>query len=444
MKTNAKRILTLSLALVFALSLATAALASVDDGLATRGDVVKYLYAEYGNGAEPKALNAFTDVPADSGVAAAAAWAAGLGIARGYGDGRFGPDDLVTREQAATMIYRLAQHLGQGFQGMWMFYLDYPDAGEISEWADEAMHWVVMKGVITERDAGLAPRDHIGVNELPVWIAELGKAMSTTLESGGYILKIPVGIAGQLHTDLPEEMAEGTLFTVSEQASIDAAEAMGYDGSSYGWLFAIEKISDERAHELLCQDMSGMQIFAMDEEGNHFLFRTPTDVRFFRETTEQMYADSAVWTALNEWAAGVKDSFINDNGLIPEYHGNSEVDIALYRTAYKADLSYTLSTLEFGPLEPAEGVDAKEYVFRALEGVKFNFVEGEGPDGEYLVLNFPGEEMRFDFFRGSNTVRRVSGDFVQVFEAVYDDGVTVIGDIMNEWYDALAAAHGLK
>lgn len=453
-----KRTLAAALALLLALSLAVPALAAdfaPDDGLATRGDVVKWLYSDFGaDFPADKADIAFVDVTEESGVAEAAAWAAGLGIIKGYGDGRFGPDDLVTREQAATMLYRFAQAAGQGFQGMWMFYLNYADASEISDWASEAVHWLVMKGAMPGVEGDdpverLAPQGYIGINELPVWFRQLDDALATVLTSGDYVLTIPVNYAGQLNTELAADMPEGTLFAVAEQASIDAAKKLdpeNYTGA--GWLFAIQKISHEEAHRLLCEDMSGRQLFAKDDDGCHFLFCHPTDVRFFRDTTEDMYADMDVWSKLNEWAWSVKDSFINQNGLTPDYHGNTDIDIALNRAAYAADAEYTLSTTAFGPLEPAEGVDAAAYTERALDGVTFEYHGGEAPDGEYVVLNFAGGD-RFDFFtgEGGNYVRRVVdlgelGTYEDLYRAVYDDGTTVLHDIMEEWYFALAAAHG--
>ena len=298
-----EKLLALALAMLLALSVAVPALAddtAPDDGMATRSDVVWYLYGEYGATFPAGKTNlAFTDVTEESGVAEAAAWAAGLGIAKGYGDGRFGPTDPVTREQAATMLYRFAQTAGQGFQGAWMFLLNYADASEIAAWADEAMHWMVMKGVLpgVEGDDSperLAPKDGIGVNELPVWIKQLGDALATTLESDGYHLTIPVTFADRLNTELSDDMPEGTLFAVAEQASIDAARQLYSDdpaaANGAGWLFAIRKISDAEAKQLLTGDMSGRQIIAKDDEGNHFLFCTPTDVRFFRDTTEDMYS----------------------------------------------------------------------------------------------------------------------------------------------------------
>lgn len=458
---TSKKLLAAALALVLALTLAAPAMAAEtapDDGMATRGDVVKWLYSAYGADfpAEKTDL-AFTDVSEESGAAEAAAWAAALGIARGYGDGRFGPDDLVTREQAATMLYRFAQTTGRGFRGAWVFPLDYADASEISDWADEAVHWLVMKGAMPGVEGDdpierLAPKDGIGVNELPVWMRQLDDALATTLENGGYILKIPVNYADKLNTELREDMPEGTLFAVAEQASIDSAKKLYSDdpdaAAGAGWLFAIRKIGDDEARQMLTEDMSGRQLFANDGNGNHFLFCTPTDVRFFRDSTEEMFADMDVWSALNEWAASVKDSFVNDNGLTAERYGNSDIEIWLCRAAYAEDAKYTLSTTAFGPLEPAEGIDPAAFVERALQGVAFEYFDGEAPDGEYVVLMFENGE-RYDFFTGDggNIVRRVVdlGDgetYEYLSRAVYDDGETVLHDVMEEWYMALAAAHG--
>lgn len=128
------------------------------DGVLTRGEFIMGLFELSGEkDMEPRQAY-FEDVPMHGELALAIRWAVGNGIVKGYGDGRFGPDDPVTREQMATMLYRNAVLLGQGFQGMWMFLLNYPDAAEISEWADEAMHWVVMHGILVGTDRGLEPK----------------------------------------------------------------------------------------------------------------------------------------------------------------------------------------------------------------------------------------------------------------------------------------------
>ena len=90
----------------------------------------------------------FTDVEDGKWYTEAIRWAAVNGIVTGYGDGRFGPNDVLTREQLATILYRYAKLKGHGFTGMWAFPLTFDDAPDVSDWAYEAMCWMTMNGVI--------------------------------------------------------------------------------------------------------------------------------------------------------------------------------------------------------------------------------------------------------------------------------------------------------
>ena len=125
-------------------------------GTTSRAMIVTILYRLEG---EPAVTgeNPFTDVADGQWYTNAVIWAAENDIVGGYGNGKFGPNDPITREQLATILYRYAQSKGQGFTGAWMFLLDYPDASEISSWADEAMHWCVMNEIINGKDGKLVP-----------------------------------------------------------------------------------------------------------------------------------------------------------------------------------------------------------------------------------------------------------------------------------------------
>ena len=63
-----------------------------------------------------------------------------------------------TREALVAMCYRYVQTLGGGFDGLWAFQLDFPDAGDVSDDALEAMSWCVMNGVINGMDGTLNPQ----------------------------------------------------------------------------------------------------------------------------------------------------------------------------------------------------------------------------------------------------------------------------------------------
>ena len=109
-----RKLLSMLLA-ALALSFCAPALAA-DDAALTRGEFVKALCARSGiTGMEPKQAW-FDDVEMHGELALAVRWAVLEDIVKGYGDGKFGPDDPITREQMATMLYRWVQALGQGFR----------------------------------------------------------------------------------------------------------------------------------------------------------------------------------------------------------------------------------------------------------------------------------------------------------------------------------------
>ena len=126
----------------------------------TRGMVVTMLWRMAGEPAS-NAGASFTDVSSGAWFADAVNWAAETGTVNGISATEFAPDAPVTREQLAAILYRYAQAQGKGFTGMWAFPLEYPDASEVSGYADEAMHWMTMHGIITGMaDGTLAPRDN--------------------------------------------------------------------------------------------------------------------------------------------------------------------------------------------------------------------------------------------------------------------------------------------
>lgn len=118
----------------------------------TRAQVATMLYRLAGSPAANKE-NSFVDVNSDMWYTEAISWAAEVGVITGwqrYSDGAevFAPEDKVTREQLAAMIYRFAQLGGQGFEGLLSFNLDFSDADSVSAWADEAMHWTTANGIV--------------------------------------------------------------------------------------------------------------------------------------------------------------------------------------------------------------------------------------------------------------------------------------------------------
>ena len=104
---------------------------------------------------EPKAESetSFSDVADGRYFTEPVAWAAEEGLLFGSG-GLFDPDGDITREQIVTVLYRYIKSQGGGFKGLWSFPLNFTDAGEVSDWAYEAMCWMTMNGVIDGKGEG--------------------------------------------------------------------------------------------------------------------------------------------------------------------------------------------------------------------------------------------------------------------------------------------------
>ena len=91
----------------------------------------------------------FTDVPAGSWYADSVAWASRTGVVQGYDGNVFKPLDNITREQLAVMLFRYAKLTDIGTVGFGSELGDFDDGGEVHAWAEEAMVWCVVNGIIT-------------------------------------------------------------------------------------------------------------------------------------------------------------------------------------------------------------------------------------------------------------------------------------------------------
>jgi len=131
-------------------------------GTMTRAMFVTVLHRLAGKPApDTAAINTFSDVADTSSYYYdAVIWASSYGITTGYGDGTFQPNGNVTREQMAVFLYRYAVLTGStdDFDGSRAE--SFPDYGEISEYAVEALSWACARGVINGSDGMLLPQSH--------------------------------------------------------------------------------------------------------------------------------------------------------------------------------------------------------------------------------------------------------------------------------------------
>ena len=94
----------------------------------------------------------FKDVDANAYYATAVYWARMNGIVAGYSDELFGPNDTITREQMATILYRYAQHKGYDTTAK-ADLSKYTDAAQIGPWATEAIRWANAEGLVNGTSA---------------------------------------------------------------------------------------------------------------------------------------------------------------------------------------------------------------------------------------------------------------------------------------------------
>ncbi|MDM8245193.1 S-layer homology domain-containing protein [Collinsella tanakaei] len=89
------------------------------------------------------------DCDGDAWYASCVSWALETGVFNGYGDGSaLGPDDPLTREQAACVLMNAASVLGADVSAR-ADLSAFPDADEVSPWASDALSWAVAEGVLS-------------------------------------------------------------------------------------------------------------------------------------------------------------------------------------------------------------------------------------------------------------------------------------------------------
>ena len=122
------------------------------DAPMTRAMLVTVLHRAAGQ-PEPEGTAPFSDVSPETWYTKAVAWATAQGLVNGYGNGRFGTDDPITREQLATILWRYAGSPEATDS------LDFRDAADISEYALPAVSWAAARSIITGLDGSrFAPK----------------------------------------------------------------------------------------------------------------------------------------------------------------------------------------------------------------------------------------------------------------------------------------------
>jgi hypothetical protein len=94
----------------------------------------------------------YDDVPTGEWYTDPVTWACENGVVEGYGNGKFAPEELVTREQLVLILYRDAQRQGRSVAAQSSLSA-FTDANKVSDWALPAVKWAVQAGLLKGRTA---------------------------------------------------------------------------------------------------------------------------------------------------------------------------------------------------------------------------------------------------------------------------------------------------
>ena len=310
-----------------------------------RAQAVTFLWRLAGEPA-PEATESFSDVEAGSWYETAVQWAVEQGITNGTGGGKFSPYVNCNRAMALTLLYRMMgspldetaaaepveysedlswEEFGLYFmQTMISGFRDpehFPDL-EAGSYYELPFVWGYFAGLIDvdridmdeEQEIVLFHlQDPCSRGEMVYFIYQA--AGPDMYEYGNMTLVIPQKYTEEqtlsFYIYATDEDEVGKILTVSEMASVQAGENQGVDpDNGIGELFTISRVSEETARSIVSLDLGGEYVFAKDENGMYYVISYPTDVRFYRETNEEMNADMAQWSALVQWASTITEDIL--------------------------------------------------------------------------------------------------------------------------------------
>ncbi len=116
----------------------------------TRGQAATILWNMAGNPEPGADVMRFRDVEAGKYYADAVAWASSVGVVNGYKGGKFGPNDPITREQFAVMLANYARKVaGMSVSGSAADYKSMKDAAKVAKWAESSVGWCFRSKILS-------------------------------------------------------------------------------------------------------------------------------------------------------------------------------------------------------------------------------------------------------------------------------------------------------
>ena len=132
----------------------------IDDHV-TRDQVAVVLWCLAGRPAPGAGARAFDDVKSETYYYDAVRWASSVGVVSGYADGRFGIGDRITREQFAAMLGNYASHVaGREVAGTRADFASMGDKDKVSPWAVPSVGWCFRNGILSGSGGNVLPQGY--------------------------------------------------------------------------------------------------------------------------------------------------------------------------------------------------------------------------------------------------------------------------------------------
>ncbi|NBI68339.1 hypothetical protein D1646_16345 [Pseudoflavonifractor sp. 60] len=203
------------------------------DAEASRAALAVALYRAAGSPAVGAAD--FTDIPANSPYASAAAWAKANGVIASYADDRFGGEDPITREQIVTILWRYsgspAAEQGQ----------DFTDESAISSYASQAVDWSRANGIVSGyTDGRFDPQGHTTRAQLAVILrGYLTANQPSTPNTGSRTLVVYYSATGST------ERVGGYIADALNADTFELIPVTPYTSADLNWTDPSSRVNDE-------------------------------------------------------------------------------------------------------------------------------------------------------------------------------------------------------
>ena len=182
----------------------------------------------------------FTDVPAGSPYASAAAWAKANGVIAGYDDGRFGGDDPITREQIVAILWRYSGSPAASGE-------DFADEASISSYAQTAVDWARANNIVSGIGGNrFDPQGHTTRAQLAVIIrGYLTANQQNTPSTGSRTLVVYYSATGST------ERVAGYIADALNADTFELTPVNPYSDTDLNWTNPSSRVNDEHDNPVL-------------------------------------------------------------------------------------------------------------------------------------------------------------------------------------------------